>query len=129
MKGSEPARRYIKTIVTFVADLFTAIVYLSSKGYEMHDLTPDNVMITDGGQIKIVDMEGCVRTGESEAFIGKNSFVMNGDRRFAALKELGLLLLSCIVTGKDALLALNRDAISQQLEHIDHLYSLCDEIK
>lgn len=54
---------------------------------------------------------------------------MNGDRRFAALKELGLLLLSCIVTGKDALLALNRDAISQQLEHIDHLYSLCDEIK
>lgn len=129
MKGSEPARRYIKTIVTFVADLFSAIVYLSSKGYEMHDLTPDNVMITDGGQIKIVDMEGCLRTGESEAFIGKNSFVMNGDRRFAALKELGLLLLSCIVTGKDALLALNRDAISQQLEHIDHLYSLCDEIK
>lgn len=129
MKGSEPARRYIKTIVTFVADLFSAIVYLSSKGYEMHDLTPDNVMITDGGQIKIVDMEGCLRTGESEAFIGKNSFVMNGDRRFAALKELGLLLLSCIVTGKDALLALNRDAIYQQLEHIDHLYSLCDEIK
>lgn len=37
----------------------------------MHDLTPDNVMITDGGQIKIVDMEGCLRTGESEAFIGK----------------------------------------------------------
>lgn len=71
MKGSEPARRYIKTIVTFVADLFSAIVYLSSKGYEMHDLTPDNVMITDGGQIKIVDMEGCLRTGESEAFIGK----------------------------------------------------------
>lgn len=124
MESSESVRSYMRTIIDVISKLFDFILYLREKGYEMRDLTLDNIMITQKGEIKVVDMEGCRLVNSNDVITGKNSYIMNQVQENADLCELGMLLFSCIVVRKDSLMALDKNIIPLLYEHMSTLYSL-----
>ncbi len=129
LMDSQSTSQYIRKILQYTSELFFAIVSLQEHGFEMHDLTLDNVMISSTDEIKVIDMEGCSFAGGNEAVMGKNCYVMQGDPKNAGFKELGLLLFSCFVPQKEALLAYNENIISAFMNHIEALYDLPPELR
>ena len=119
--------QYTLKILSYISLLFEAILELRHNGLEMHDLTLDNIMITSNSEIKIIDMEGCAYIGDKSSVMGKNRYTMDGTP-YSDLKELGLLLFSCIVPYKDALITLNNNIISSMMEHMGKLYVFPNEL-
>ena len=128
VEQSEPVRTYIRTIIEIVSKLLDFILYLRGKGYEMRDLTLDNIMLTHSGEVKVIDMEGCRLLNSNDVITGKNSYIMDHVQEDADLCELGLLLFSCMFVNKDTLIGFNKRIIPLMLGHLNTLYSLPEEL-
>ena len=72
-KGSvEEIEQYIKNLICIFQNIAAFLARMESKGIAISDLTPDNILVRENNEIKIVDLEGAAPQGE-EIYISKST--------------------------------------------------------
>lgn len=127
LESAEKVSDYLLQIMEYAEELCKFLAILHEKGYVLHDLTADNIMLTEDNHIKMIDLEGCTPIEQREKFMGKTIYDTLLKSDYADLCELGMLLFASLIK-KDDLLSLKCDTVNEFLVHVQKYYTLPEKL-
>ena len=123
LESANKLSEYLLQILDYMEQISNFLFLLHEKGYVLHDLTPDNVMISEDNHIKIIDLEGCTPIEQRTSIMGKTIYEVLLESDYPDLCELGTILFTSLIK-KDDLLPLKSDTVSVFLDHVQKYYIL-----
>lgn len=123
LESAKKLSDYLLQILDYMDQLSNFLLLLHEKGYVLHDLTPDNIMISENNRIKIIDLEGCTSIEQRANIMGKTIYETLLESDYPDLCELGMILFTSLIK-KDDLLPLKSDTVKVFLDHIQKYYIL-----
>lgn len=118
---------YEKEALSVLRKLRSALESIHKSGIAVMDIQPTNVIVTDGGEVRLIDLESAcgLSATKAEAYIGTPGFVPHGPHTPLQRDEYGLLQIALgLFHPLTALSSLSDDVVEKTLRMVRRSFSL-----